>query len=96
MHFVQFKIIIIIIINHNFTVSQGGNKIKKENSVNTKKLNTVPEYKGDKSIEEILDFIEGTKNRNTKRTAKKLRRKQRQVCTFLSNLKILFFDCCAV
>lgn len=59
--------------------SHGASKVKKEDTPNDKKANPTPEYKGDKSIEEILDFIEGNKSGNMKRTAKKMRRKQRQV-----------------
>lgn len=61
------------------TASQGVSRTNKDDASNEKKANSVPEYKGDKSIEEILDFIEGTKQRNLKRIAKKMRRKQRQV-----------------
>ncbi|XP_065210983.1 transcription factor mef2A-like isoform X3 [Planococcus citri] len=64
------------------TASQNISKVKKGEvppSADKKIKPAVEEYKGDKSIEEILDFIEGNKIRNLKRTAKKMRRKQRQL-----------------
>lgn len=63
------------------TASQCVGKVKKEEvpCADKKVKPTLAEYKGDKSIEEILDFIEGNKIRNLKRSAKKMRRKQRQV-----------------
>lgn len=53
--------------------------MKKEEVPQDKEAQPVTEYKGDKSIEEILDFIEGNKAGNAKRTAKKMRKRQRQV-----------------
>lgn len=67
------------VLNVFQTASQGVSRTNKDDAPNEKKANSVSEYKGDKSIEEILDFIEGTKQRNLKRIAKKMRRKQRQI-----------------